>query len=232
MKLRGMLTVVILTLCFSSPVISQRDATVSVVETGYSILPSFQSGKYNVVVAVVAENPYDDRFASHPAVRVTARDRQGIVLTTRDISSGGIPPKGRIAFCESITTDDLPTAVEFRSLDAHYEPTIYKPSEFRSFDLIGMRSHEDVPGLIRITGEIKNPYPTGTGVWITLLYRDAAGKLIGGHSNWQSEILAGDPTPFEFTVYSREVPPNLKKIETVVFSHNNSQSSWSELLRR
>jgi hypothetical protein len=232
MKLRGMLALVILILCFSSPVVSQRDATVSLAETGYSVLPSFQSGKYNIVVAIVADNPYDDRFASHPAVRVTARDRQGIVLTTRDISSAGIPPKGRIAFCESISADDLPASVEFRSLDAHYESTIYKPSEFRPFDLIGMRSHEDVPGLIRITGEIKNPYPATTGVWITLLYRDAAGKLIGGHSNWQSEILAGDPTPFQFTVYSNELPPSVKKIDTVVFSHNNSQNSWRELLRQ
>jgi hypothetical protein len=175
---------------------SRDDAETMVLETGYHVVASY-GGKYIVIVAIVAANPYEDKFASRPSVRVTARAADGAVITTREVSSAGIPPKGKIAFCESLYADEMPAKVEFRPLGAIYEATIYKPSEFLPFELIGMRAREDGRGRLRITGEIKNPYPGETGAWITFLYRDAGGKLLGGHSKWESTIPAGEPMPFE-----------------------------------
>jgi hypothetical protein len=207
------------------------DAETTVVETGYQVVPSY-GGKYKVLVAVVAANPYEDKFASRPTVRVTARAADGAVITTREVSSAGIPPKGRIAFCETLYADEMPAKVEFRPLGAGYEPTVYRPSEFVPFELIGVRARQDGRGGLRITGEIKNPYPGETGAWITFLYRDAGGKLLGGHTKYESTIPAGEPTPFEFGIDSDEIPPGMKTIDKVVFNHNNYQSSWQKLLRR
>lgn len=207
------------------------DGETKVVESGYHVIPSYGS-KYKVLIAVVAANPYEDKFASRPTVRVTARAADGAVITTREVSSAGIPPKGRIAFCESLYADEMPAKVEFRALGAGYEPTVYKPAEFVPFELIGVRARQDGRGGLRITGEIRNPYPGETGAWITFLYRDASGKLLGGHTKYESTIPAGEPTPFEFGIDSDEIPAGMKTIDRIVFNHNNYQSSWQKLLRR
>lgn len=211
---------------------SPRDeAETTVVETGYHVIPLY-GGKYKILIAVVAANPYEDKFASRPTVRVTARAADGAVITTREVSSAGIPPKGRIAFCESLYADEMPAKVEFRPLGAGYEATVYKPTEFVPFELIGVRARQDGRGGLRITGEIRNPYPGETGAWITFLYRDASGKLLGGHTKYESTIPAGELTPFEFGIDSDEIPARMKTIDRVVFNHNNYQSSWQKLLRR
>jgi hypothetical protein len=208
-----------------------QEGETTVVETGYHVVPSY-GGKYKVIVAVVAANPYEDKFASRPTVRVTARAADGTVITTREVSSAGIPPKGRIAFCDSLYADEMPAKVEFRPLSAGYEATIYKPLEFVPFELIGVRARTDGRGHLRITGEIKNPYPGETGAWITFLYRDTGGKLLGGHTQYESTIPAGEPIPFEIGIDSDEIPAEMKTIDRVVFNHNNYQSSWQKLLRR
>jgi hypothetical protein len=207
------------------------DAETTIVENGYYVVPSY-GGKYKVIIAVVAANPYEDKFASRPTVRVTARTADGAVITTREVSSAGIPPKGKIAFCDTLYADEMPAKVEFRPLGASYEATIYRASEFVPFELIGVRVRQDGRSRLRVTGEIKNPYPGETGAWITFLYRDAGGKLLGGHTKYESTIPAGEPTPFEFVIDSDEIPAGMKTIDRVIFNHNNYQSSWQKLLRR
>lgn len=209
----------------------REDIDTTVVETGYYVTPSY-GGKYKVIVAIVAANPYEDKFASRPNVRVTARSADGAVISTQDVDSAGIPPKGRIAFVKSFYADEMPAKVDFRPLSAGYEPTIYRAAEFLPFTLSGVRPRPDGPRRIKVTGEVKNPYPNGTGVWITVLYRDEAGKLLGGHMDYESDIPAGAPSPFEFYVDIDEIPPGAKKIEEHVFCHNNYQDSWKKLLRR
>jgi hypothetical protein len=205
-------------------------AETTVIETAYNVVQSY-GGKLKVNVAVVAENPFGDKFASRPTVRVTLRAADGSVITTREVSSAGIPPKQRIAFCESLYADEMPAKVEFRPLDAGYEATAFRPSEFLPFELVGVRARDD-GGRLRVTGEIKNPYPGETGAWITLLFRDAKGKLLGGHTKYESTVTAGDLTPFEFYVDADEIPPETKAVDRVVFNHNNYQRSWQKLLRR
>lgn len=100
-----------------------------VTESGYYIAPAY-AGRQNVIFAVVATNPFPDQFASTPGVRVTARASNGSIIATREFTSGGIPPQGKIAFCGEMLVDDTPAQVEIRPLNARYEPTPFKPSEF------------------------------------------------------------------------------------------------------
>jgi hypothetical protein len=210
---------------------ASREPETTVTETAYTVVPSY-GGKYKVIFAIVAINPFEDRFASHPSVRITVRATDGSVITTREVNSAGIPPKNRITFCESLYADEAPAKVEFRPLTAGYEETIYRPANFLSFELLNVRVRDDVSGRLRITGEIRNPYPGETGVWISFLYRDVAGKLLGGHTKWESTIPEGAPTPFEMYVNSDEIPPQTKTVDRLVFSHNNFQNSWDKLLKR
>jgi hypothetical protein len=81
-------------------------------------------------------------------------------------------------------------------------------------------------------GEVKNPYAGETGAWITFLFSDQAGKLLGGHTKYEPTIPAGDPTPFEMYIDADEFPAGTKTTERVVFNHNNYQTSWRKLLGR
>lgn len=159
----------------------REDAETTIVENRYHVVPSY-GGKYKVIIAVVAANPYEDKFASRLTVRVTARAVDDAVITTREVSSAGIPPKGKIAFCGALYADEMPAKVEFRPLRGSHEATIYSPSEFVPFELIGVRVRQDGRSHLCVIGEIKNPYSEETGAWITFLYRDASGKLLGGHT--------------------------------------------------
>lgn len=201
----------------------------SIAESAYQILPS-RGDQYHILVTIVAANPFEDRFASHPTVQITLRGADGSVISTQRASSAGIPPKGRIAFRESLYATELPAKVELRPLRAEYQTTVFRPGEFKEFKALGMKVREE-GSFIRVTGELLNPYPGDTGVWITMLFRDDQRKLLGGFTKYQSDLPKGDPMPFEFEFKKDEIPSATKSTEWVVFSHNNFQDSWQKLLR-
>ncbi len=226
-KLSSCLSVVVAVLCFfvATCKAQERDSPTTIVETGYYIIAR------KVVVAVVAANPFEDQFASHPGIRITLRASDGSIITTREKSSAGIPPKSKIAFCADVYFDERPATVDIRPTSAGYERTVYRASDFRPFELLNLRMREG-ESRVQVTGEIKNPYPAQTGAWITFLFRNAKGKIVSGASKWVSEVLAGDPTPFEFSIPKEDVSPEATSIEKIVFDHNNELSSWQKLLRR
>ncbi|MGE0133436.1 MAG: hypothetical protein AB7U82_35620 [Blastocatellales bacterium] len=209
---------------------SFRDDPTTVNESGYFVANSTRG--YKVIVALIVSNPYENRFASRPSAQVTLRGADGSVLTSRELNGAGIPPKGVITICETITADEKPTRVDVRPLSASYEATDFKSSEFRPFTLDNVRAKPNDYGYMKVTGEIRNPFPKQTGVWVCFLFRDKQNKLIGGHKLWKSEVPTGDPIAFEMSIPIDELPENLGSIEKFVFSHNNYQSSWREILRQ
>jgi hypothetical protein len=224
-----MKTILLIALFFLvvAPVFAQETV---ITESAYHVVPAYGQ-KYKVMFAVVAINPFEDKFASAPTIRLTARAQGGSILGTQEFGSGGIPPKGRIAFCKEMYVDEIPGRVDIRPLDAHYETTRFRPAQFLPFELINVVGKTSFGNKVKVTGEIKNPYLGETGVWITILYRDAQGKLLGGVTNWESTVPAGEPTPFEIYVDPGDIPPGTKTTESGAFSHNNYQTSWDKLLR-
>jgi len=216
-----------LILLIGSPVVAQETV---ITESAYHVVPAYGQ-RYKVMFAVVAVNPFEDKFASVPKVRVTARAQDGSILSTQEFDSGGIPPKGKIAFCKEMYVDEIPARVDIRPLDAHYEPTRFRSSQFLPFELINVVGKPSIGNKVKVTGEIKNPYPGETGVWITFLYRDGQGKLLGGITKYESTVPAGEPTSFEVYVDPSEIPPGTKSTDRGAFSHNNFQTSWDKLLR-
>lgn len=217
----------ILTLSVSAFAAAQ---STTVIESAYYVAPAYR-GQQKVIFAVVVSNPFEDKFASYPQVRVTARATDGSIIATQDFSSAGIPPRGTIAFCNSMLVDETPSRVDIRPLDARYEPTPFKPSQFLPFEIFNVTPKADFGNRLRVTGEVKNPYMGETGIWLTFLYRDEKGKLLGGYTAYESTVPPGEPTPFEFYVDIAEIPPTTKKIDRMAFCHNNFQSSWHKLLK-
>lgn len=204
---------------------------VTVVESAAYVSPAkTKTGKIKINVAVVVENPYGDRFATYPTIQVTARAADGSVIATKETHTAGIPPKGRIAFVQAVFVEEKPAKIEIKPLTAEYEPTNYKPTEFRPFELLKVSTGEGAEGGYRVAGEVKNPYSVETGAFVTILFRDTAGKLLGGQSKWVQKIPAGAPMPFEIEIDANDIPPGVKSLEKSVCSQINFQSKWREIL--
>lgn len=227
--LTTILTIMSVTFLTNAQTTFRNDPT-TIKESGYSIVNA--SNGYKVNVAIIASNPYDNRFASRPTVQVTLRGTDNSIIGSSEIHGAGIPPLATIALCETIRADEKPSRIEFRPLAAWYEATDFKPVEFKNYTLSNISARPNNYGYLKITGEIKNPYPKEAGAWICFLYRDKQGKLLGGHHYWKSELPAGDPSSFETSISLDEIPENLGSIDKMAFSHNNYQSSWQEILRK
>jgi hypothetical protein len=173
-----------------------RDTETTVSETAYTVVPSY-GGKYKVIVAIVAINPFEDRFASRPSVRITVRATDGSVITTREVGSAGIPPKSRIAFCESLYADEAPAKVEFRPLNAGYEETIYRPANFLSFELLNVRVRDDISGRLRITGEIKILMPERLECGSPFFIGTLPGNCLVVIPNTNRQYPKGHPRPLK-----------------------------------
>jgi hypothetical protein len=221
----------LLLLCPPAHAQATSNGETTVVEAAAYISPAkTKTGKVRINVAVVAENPYADRFASYPTIQVTAHAADGSVIGTKEFHTAGIPPKGRIAFAASVFTEERPAKVEIRPLSAEYEPTSYKPAEFRPFGLLNVSRGEGPDGGLSITGEVENPYRRETKAYVTLLFRDAAGKLLSGHSKWIQKVQAEGPTPFAIEIDADDIPPGTKSVERYVISSINFQKNLPELL--
>lgn len=188
---------------------------------------AYHIGTHAVTVTVIAVNPYMDQFASHPEVRITLRGSDGSVIATRSVSSAGIPPRGQIVFCGKVYFDERPVSVEIQPLRAGYEAALFPPTAFKEFKVINLKFREGP--FNRVTGELLNPYPADTGAWVTLLFRNAAGKLIGGVSHYLSDVSVG-ATPFEIPLNDDEIPRGVAKTEWSAFNHINSQYNYRKLI--
>jgi len=222
------LTVIVSSICGATQASFRDDPTV-VTESGYTITSS--STGYKVNVALILSNPYKDRFAANPSVQITLRSTDGAIIATRTARAAGIPPAQTIAHCLNVYVDESPKTMEFKPLSAHFESTDLKASEIRPFVLQNLHSR-NASGRTIVTGEIKNPYPTTAGAWVVFLFRDKSGKLLGGQEQWISEIPSMESFPFETTFIDENVPHDSEIVDRLVFSHNNSQSTWHKMLER
>lgn len=225
------LPLALLLLCTLAHAQDSSKGETTVVESAAYVSPAkTNTGKIKINVAVVVENPYGDKFAAYPTVQVTLRAADGSVIDTKEVHTAGIPPKGRSAYVGAVFAEERPAKVEIRPLGAQYESTNYKPAEFRPFELLNVSAGEGRDGGYRVTGEVKNPYRGETGAFVSVLFRDAAGKLLGGRSKWVQKIPAGAPAPFEIEIDANDIPPGTKSVEKYVSSQINFQDKWREIL--
>ena len=87
-------------------------------------------------------------------------------------------------------------------------------------------------GDMQLVGEVYNPFQADTGVWISVLYRDAKGILLGGHSVWLSEVSRSGNFAFRKDLNNADEIPEHASTAFMVYCHNNNLSSWQEMITR
>lgn len=172
------------------------------VESGWAVIKSID--EYYVQYAIVVKNPNTDLAVEFPTVRLTAKDANGGILGTEDIVGHSILPGETWAYAfQGPSCDAEPAAVEF-DLTQPDDSEWVSPSrlDFSGEPLIILNPKK---GSDKITGEISNTndYDISSAA-VTVIFRDADGKISYGETTFVDDVLAGKTTPFELSIWGAE----------------------------
>ena len=194
-------------------------------EAAWFISASSAGTTYLRWVAVIV-NPNVGYFGSFPTLTVTAVDAAGKVVGTKDQVLFDIPPGATIAFGGLMTTvGAAPSRLRINPSNVRWSSTTARPEMFPAFGVTPDQSVVDNFGQSTITGSISNPYPVPVeSLAVTALYRDAAGKLVGGDTTFVNNLPASGTKAFEI---SGRVPP-FTKSEVIVIPWSSS-TVWERI---
>ncbi|MBR2670328.1 MAG: hypothetical protein IKE36_11105 [Solobacterium sp.] len=144
-------------------------------------------------------NPNQDIAVELPTVRITARDKDGVLLGTEDQTLSIIYPGQEFIYgFQAFSVDDQPETVEFE---------VMKPEDYNLKKAGGLKEYkplEVVNAGVRtdkIVGEINNPNDYDINGVVVVLGKNAQGELTGIEFTFVDNIIAGTSTPFSISVY-------------------------------
>lgn len=169
---------------------------IEIKDYGYSIDNGY------LFASVIVHNPNTDTAIELPSFRMTATGKDGSIIGTEDQTLSIVYPgqdfvyagqafeaKGEIAkfTVEPITTQDY----NFKAVSELDHPA------FKQLKVDNVKKVDD-EYFPKYTGEItnENDYEISSSI-VTIVYRDAKGKLLGGESTFVDGLKAGGKTPFE-----------------------------------
>ncbi|WP_394299969.1 hypothetical protein [Sphaerimonospora cavernae] len=156
---------------------------------------------YVVSWAGVLSNANRWHFGEHAIATVTAVDAAGKQVVHLKQPLDAVPPGRSVAFSGQTTATGQPVRVKIECGHAtwHLVPRI--PSAFLTFpisDVVTERLHE---GSYLITGYVLDPFlKAASGVAVTALLRDAAGKLAGGGTAYLEKVQSNLKRRFVITI--------------------------------
>ena len=171
---------------------------IEIKEYGYSIQQGY------LYASVIVHNPNKDTAIELPSFRMTATGKDGSILGTEDQTLSIIYPEQDFAYAfqafevkgevAKFTVDPIPAEdYKFKSVTELEHPS-FKPLKTENVKWV------DDDYFPKFTGEIsnENDYAISSAI-VTVLYRDADGKLAGGDSTFIDGVTAGAKTPFELS---------------------------------
>lgn len=168
------------------------------VDSGFVLLNS--SDSYFIQYAVIVHNPNAERAVRFTRIRLTARDADGMVLGTEEITGTSILPGGTLskAFLGP-KVDSKPTTVDFEIIspdDSDWiSPDVIYDNVGESLIVENPTKRKD-----KIVGEIYNPNDFDlSSIYVVILFRNNNGELTAGDTKHVSKVSAGGKVPFEFT---------------------------------
>lgn len=165
----------------------------------YKAIPQgTDAGAYYVEWAAVIHNPNAASYGTFPTLTITAYDRAGGVLGTDDQVLNALPPEATEAFAGQIDAlGGKPARVTVTYSKVGWYPTTTHASDYPPFMVTGARYH-NVSYAATTTGIVSNPYAHDWDqLALTALYYDAAGKLVGGSTDFLDSLPAHASKPFE-----------------------------------
>ena len=184
--------------------LEMEDTTTESKEDEIEVLESYcnyDTGSENLEYGFVIENISDDEAYYYPALKITAKDEDGTVLSTEQVlfDQSSIAPS-QIVYVQGIFYDiEKPATIEYKYQGAnrYEEADIYDDED--DFEIIN--THEEVSQYsITLTGEVQNHSKKDVRVNIYALFR-RNGQLV--HiAKTAEDVEKGDKIPFSIYEYN------------------------------
>lgn len=179
---------------------------------------------------VVIENPNDDVYGTFPTVSITGRDAAGKVVGTEDQVLDSLPPGGVIAFSGQASMTEEPAKVEIAYKSVDWYDTKSVPADYPPFPTRDISYKSQEFGGLVVTGEVVNPYEFAVeSIAATALFRDAAGKLVGGTTSYLDDLPAGASMPLQVEELGGSTPPKKVKSVDVIVTPWADPQTWNDL---
>lgn len=167
----------------------------------------------------VFKNPNPDYSCAHPQVTVTARNAKGEVVGTYDKSMVAFfVPGGVIAYGDNLEVLEVPAKVEITPVKCFWTRV---PAGSAAFPVFQAANVKLIPTQykLKVAGEVSNPLTESVdSVMGALLFRDQAGKLLGGELFYIKNLPAQGTKPFMEDLYFEGARPRkFEKVEFMVF---------------
>jgi hypothetical protein len=179
----------------------------------------------------VFKNPNPDYYCAHPQVTVVARNREGQVKGTYDKSMVAFfTPSGTIAYGDNLEVLEVPAKLEIIPAKCYWTKLTTGVKPLPEFQARNVRL---IPTQYRlkVAGEVINPLAQDIdSVMGAVLFRDQAGKLLGGDLFYIKNIPAQATKPFMDDLYDQgAIPRKYNKFEFMVFP--TSLINYNQLLQ-
>ncbi len=166
-------------------------------EFGYSVSHGY------LYYSICLHNPNESFFVEFPTFRVTARDANNVLLGTEEQVLFSIYPQQDVwhAFL-GFEVEEAPATVDVEVLMPK-DYNITKVSKIDQPTYIPLAAINYAKRGNKIVGEVQNDndYDIKQAI-VTIVYRDADGKLLGGDSTFIDSVPAHGTAPFEESVYT------------------------------
>jgi hypothetical protein len=215
-----------LLLLASQCVVAQQARPIVITESAYNMDTGFSRGKLWWVV--VMKNPNEHFFARRPEIRITAKSRDGHILAVKDKNFPEIPPGGELAYGDDLDPGEKPDSITFDVTGGGFERTETGPAdyslrfEFRQ-PLLRCNSYN-----CRLTAEVFNPYGRDADLMGTILFRSAAGKLLGGDTFFIKQVAARSTRAFDTSLWINQ-PEGTARTELSAFC--GWLGHWDDLIK-
>ncbi|MBQ9079078.1 MAG: hypothetical protein IJY29_05855 [Ruminococcus sp.] len=175
---------------------------------------AFTTDYGQVYYAACLHNPNDDYYIKHPSYRVTARDGDGKVLATDDITSfyGMYPGEDVWYGGRLFTVNESPTTVDLQVLEL--EDRMYlSPSkvEYKDFEPLAVKNVTLVneEHMCRLLGEVENNNDYSIdSVEIVIVFKNESGDIIAAETSTVKDVSGNSLTPFDEDMYIRFATDN------------------------
>lgn len=197
-------------------------------ETAFNLEETFisKTGLWMWWIARI-RNPNLDAYCEHPSVTVTARNAKGEVVGTYDKNLVAfLGPGAVIAYVDNLEVLEPPAKVEVTHARCSWGR---QPAGVPAAPDFGASGVKLIPvgGRYKVAGEVTNPLAWEVqSVNGAVLFRDSAGKLLGGEVFYIRNLPARSSKPFmEDLYFDGAWPHRFDKVEFMVFPTSRPPSS-------
>lgn len=156
---------------------------------------------YLVSWAGVLSNANRWHFGEQAVATITAVDAAGKKIVHMEQPLDAVPPGRSVAFSGQTMATERPVRVKIECGRETWRRTPRIPSAFLNFPISDVVTERLREGGYLITGYVLDPFlKTASGVAVTALLRDAAGKLVGGGTAYLDNVRSNLKRRFVITV--------------------------------